>query len=350
MKKIVYLDIVRIVAIYLVLFAHSYTYGTKLYILNDANNIMNTLYLGLDCFRTINNSLFFMASGALLFNKRLLNDKTDIKKYFCRVLRFCLVLLLFSAIQYFFLLHESNIGKMDLKAFLILIYQSPIYYTYWFMYTYIAFLLMAPFLQKIACDMTRIQFFWLLVLTVTFVDILPIVQYAFGIGTININICINTLNYSAQPILGYYLHENWRYVKQKSKKLIALIISSIMSVCIASGMTYIDMQNNGEYSERFISLFNIITAITVFIICYEIGEKIKNEIVIKGINIVANSVFVIYLLENIIEKYVGHNIYRLIPIRFKLLSCLIIWIPSTMIVGVLITITLKKIPIIKKLI
>ena len=60
-----YLDILKVMAIFLVLFTHTGLNGNKLYTVTT-KGMLQTVYTMLDCFRTINNPLLFMISGALL--------------------------------------------------------------------------------------------------------------------------------------------------------------------------------------------------------------------------------------------------------------------------------------------
>lgn len=90
----VYLDIVRIVAIFLVLYTHISADGLRLYKVSE-NLSIQIPYLFIDCFRTINNPLLFMVSGVLLLGK----EESIRVVWKRRVLRFAIVLVTFSYIH-----------------------------------------------------------------------------------------------------------------------------------------------------------------------------------------------------------------------------------------------------------
>ena len=86
----VYLDMIRIVAVFLVIFTHTGDIGSKLYVFGDYGTLRNAIYIMADIIRCINVPLFFMVSGALLLGKKEAY-KTLLKK---RVLRYAIVFIL----------------------------------------------------------------------------------------------------------------------------------------------------------------------------------------------------------------------------------------------------------------
>ncbi len=160
-KHKVYLDLLRILAIYLVLFSHTGLIGNKLYT-TASNKALQILYAMFDCFRTINNPLLFMISGALLLGK---NENLDViwRK---RVLRFMVCLLLFSYVQAIWNYYCSpNVDEFNPWNIFKKLLSGPIRSQYWYLYSYISFLVMLPFLRNIAQQMNDVQFKYLLALT-----------------------------------------------------------------------------------------------------------------------------------------------------------------------------------------
>ena len=133
--RIIYLDIIKILAILLVIFNHSHFYIT--------NNTLfeNGLHITLFDFCKIAVPLFIMVSGALLLGK-----ETSYKDIFCkRIWRVLVPLIIVTAI--FSLMYGDNIK--DFIYYLFFGYNdnyNP--YHLWYLYMLIVLYLMVPFIQK----------------------------------------------------------------------------------------------------------------------------------------------------------------------------------------------------------
>ena len=68
-RRVVYLDLIRIVAVYLVIFTHTGDLGSKLYEFGDYDFTRNIIYIMTDVIRRINVPLFLMVSGAVLLGR-----------------------------------------------------------------------------------------------------------------------------------------------------------------------------------------------------------------------------------------------------------------------------------------
>lgn len=349
--RIFYLDLVKTVAIYLVLFAHSYTYGTKLYTITTGQKIY-PFYLWLDCVRTINNPLFFMTSGALLINPESSKGNiSSIRKQLKRVTKYILILIFFSYLQYWYQIFKGEFIDMGIVAFFKYIYSTPIHFTYWFLYAYLGYLIMLPFTCKIACNISYLQFKYLIFITLLFTDILPIFQFLIGLNRINITLYLNVYTYSVFPIVGYYLHHHMdEIIFNKKWKIYVLIGFSIIGSSVAAVLTYIEMLRNGNYTENFISSFNLLTSITIFCVCYKLGNYLKAKSLMRQlISTVSSCTLGIYLLENILEDIFSRKIFQYLPEKYPRLTICAVYMTLTIIIGTFIIYYLKKIPVIRKL-
>lgn len=349
--RIFYLDLVKTLAIYLVLFAHSYTYGTKLYTISVSQKIY-PFYLWLDCLRTINNPLFFMTSGALLISlENGKGDLTNIQKQFKRIAKYALILILFSFFQYRYQIFKGEFKTMGVVTFFKYIYSTPIHFTYWFLYAYLGYLIMLPFTCKIACNISYLQFKYLIFITLLFTDILPIFQYLVGLSRINISLYLNVYSYSVFPIVGYYLHHHMdKIIFNKKWKIFVLIGLSLLGSSIAAVLTHIEMLRDGNYTENFISCFNLLTSITIFCICYKLGNYLESKKIIRQlISAISSCTLGIYLLENIIEDRFSKKIFQFLPEKYPQLTICALYITLTIIIGTFIIYCVKKLPVIRKL-
>jgi len=180
----IYLDILRIMAIFLVLFTHTGVRGAKLYTTTD-NNFLRYIYVMFDCFRTINNPLLFMISGALLLGKE------ETIKEICRkrVLRFLVVLTAFTYMQVIYnCIINGTFDGFNIKHIFLNMLSEPVRTSYWYLYSYISFLVMLPFLRKIAVNINKKEFIYLFLLTIIIMDLFPLICIAFNIEKIKIYI------------------------------------------------------------------------------------------------------------------------------------------------------------------
>ena len=67
-REIIYIEILRIIALYLVLFNHTGNYGYSLYMVSQESRYY-PIYLFLSVITVCNVPIFFMISGALLLGK-----------------------------------------------------------------------------------------------------------------------------------------------------------------------------------------------------------------------------------------------------------------------------------------
>lgn len=201
----VYLDILRITAIFLVLFTHTGIRGSKLYTVTN-NNFLRYIYVIFDCFRTINNPLLFMVSGALLLGK----EETIKEIWKKRVSRFLIVLIVFTYFQVIYnCIINGTFDGFNIKDIFINMLNSPVRTSYWYLYSYISFLVMLPFLRKIAVNINEKEFIYLFLLTIITMDLFPLICIVFNIERINFSIFLNSFT-TVFPLFGFYIDKNWR--------------------------------------------------------------------------------------------------------------------------------------------
>lgn len=134
-KRVVFLDILRVIAIIMVLFNHRYTYwGPEQNMTSMSPKLF--LALALSCLCKCGPPLFFMVSGTLLLGRE--ESFSRILKH--RVMRIIIVMLICSV----YLSRNSLSMKTILQNFLS--------GENWYFYAYIGYLLMLPFLRKIAVN------------------------------------------------------------------------------------------------------------------------------------------------------------------------------------------------------
>lgn len=85
---------------------------------------------------------------------------------------------------------------------------------YWYLYSYLSFLVVLPFLRSIAQHMDDTRFQYLLILSIVTMDFFPIISIKLVIFGINFNIFLNSVT-TLYPLLGYYLdHYGERLIRR----------------------------------------------------------------------------------------------------------------------------------------
>lgn len=345
-----YLDFLRIFAIFLVLFTHTGTMGSKLYTITESP-FMRILYLYLDCFRTINNALLFMISGALLLGK----EETVGEIWRKRVLRFIIVLIVFTYIQGIFACAvQRDFSDFSAADIFIKMLAQPIRPSYWYLYSYLSFLAMLPFLRAISSRLDRTIFIYLLVLTVAVQDLFPVISCFLGIEKVNFNFFLNTF-YVLYPLIGFYLDQHFDDIRENYKNLNAVLLwGSFCGLTAAVAFTLYMHEKTNAWTEKYIVLFYTVSAIAVFCMMRQIcGFLVSNHLISSEaknrIKRFSETTFGIYLLENILEKITVVS-YRIFDVILPSILACLLYLTVTMVLGWGVVSVLKKYSPLRKLI
>lgn len=334
-KRILYIDFLRIIACFLVIVNHT---NSVIFLHSTPSSCLWWLSVSTFFVSRIAVPIFLMVTGATL-----LNGNSNYKTTFKRVFRMITILLIFSFLYYSRKAIRSH--SFSIKTFLMDIYNKPITNAYWYLYLYIGILLMIPFLQKFVRNLQKKDFMIFFIISFLVYGIWPIIirfypalafNKNFQLPLFEINICY--------LLLGYYISN----YSQKYKTSI-FISSIIFIVCLLINviMTYFEYLNNQE-SYTFFSnrefFFIAIPSICVFYLCRIINWGGQNYI-----NTIGKCTLGIYLLS---DYFIGvfNPIYqimnKMMPVWLAMLfyQCMIFG------TGLIITWLLKHIPVIKKLI
>lgn len=355
MQKKIYLEILRIMCIFLVIFNH--LPGYELYQQNTGYKCY--IYMFITMITRINVPIFFMISGALLLTKT--EDFSTVIKN--RVKKFSLTLLTFSLL--FTLLRcliESNysISAMD---FTYRIFKGKISYlnSYWFLYAYLGFLFMLPFLQRIAKNFSKQDFFILIGLHFVFFSLIRIVneflysKNMYGIAiTDDFSVPLSTTKAFFYPLIGYYIEHNIDIKKIKKRTIAFLLLISTIGILISSYYTYNEGITTGTFTQNYVQMFDYVIAISTYIIIKYIIVVLLNESFTKKISTAICSIgsltFGMYLLDPfwklLFYKTYEGNAEVLLPTLLVSFG----WCIISMTLSGILTYILKKIPLIKKIV
>ena len=259
-----YLDILKVLAIFLVLWNYTEK-GFELY--NEVLEMpQHLVYLCFSIFDKIAVPLFFMCSGALLLGR----EESVHQILTRRVRHFALVLLVVSAITYvYYYSADRNFSAYD---FIVRLYSGKIRTPLWYLYSYLAFLLTLPFLRKLARTMREKDYFWLLGLYLL-TELLSVADYFWFRGTdahSRYFVLFISQNYVIYTLFGFYIDRVMKKERMNLETATLLIIASALAIGSSYMLTEWKMASaevwTAAESQTFFNTFISIPSITVFFI------------------------------------------------------------------------------------
>lgn len=349
-KRKVYIDFLKIIAIYMVLFNHTKVDGFLFFTVARTSKLY-ALYMFHAVLIKVAVPLFFMASGALLLGKEESYRDLIIKRF----LKYIIVLIIGSIIAYLYTCLRSDPQEISINQFLKKLYTTDMIAASWYLYVYLAYILMLPLLRKMAQHMSDTDYKWMFLMfgvmqSLSIIDFLLFKGEAGHNGNFSFFI---TVNYVFYPLAGYYIDQK----PEKAftgKKASAFVAASIIAISISCLMTQYKCTMFDEWTEStcqtFFSTLIFIPAFTVFYITkmwfmnFDSDSKAGHIIITVG-----GATFGIYLLEQICRLETKWIFIWLRPYIHTLPACWI-WILSACIFGCMITLILKQLPGVKKFI
>lgn len=296
----------------LVIFNHTGSYGYFRFSETQTPALF-WFYLVCAILCTMGVPLFFMVSGALL----LYREESIGTVYRKRVFRIALVLLLFSALQYLYAVRFQG-AAFDIKHFLYTIYTDSIVTPYWFLYTYLAMMLMLPLLRRMAGGMTRTEYRYLFALYLLFVGILPVAQYLLFRRTFEINLSLPLITTGALTffLLGGYC-ERWIAPQRLAPRFLgALVGASAMCIAVSAFTTYRMGVVDGGWSEAnsqtYLACLILVPAATLFLLLKALFASGRcPRVLAAAIRSLGSCTFGIYLFHAMLMD-------RLLPLFYAL--------------------------------
>lgn len=346
-KRYPYLDILRVIAVFTVLYVH--TPAEQAYPL--ASGAHRFLYICMSSLCAMNVPLFLMISGALLLGKR--TSAAEIRNRFLRTVCVFFLFTVLAWISYKLVIDRSApagdlanalLGNYGSEGFLSLVLP------YWYLYAYGAYVLMLPMLRKLAQNMTTGEYRYLAMLAcfMCLLSFLYRTGNTFGFQMIPFNstfeIPLATCVIIIYPLLGYYLHA---FMKPDKKIIRVSFTVLILSVLISAGMEYAGYAVNG-WAPAFIGSLRLFTTVSFFALIQCMDAESKKER--KLFTFLSPLVFGIYLLDPVMRilfqnRFIYAQAWHFAPLLFR---CLI-WCILEFSISAGITAVLKKAPVLRKL-
>lgn len=222
-RKKYHLDALRVLASFFVLFGHSDLRGQHYFMTTTVWNPSYWASICLQQFTFVNIAIFFMISGALLLKKEE-DLKTLFKK---RILKYVLLIIVFGFFQ---CIYDCTIRypeqNFNLIEILKKIYSTSVIYQYWFLRSYLAFLIILPFLRILVKNMSDKLMYYLLGGYVIVFAILPPLEILLGLDRIQLHVTFYT-DLVILPLTGHFLENNF-FPKVKWTKPRILLSNVIM--------------------------------------------------------------------------------------------------------------------------
>ena len=344
-----YLDFLRIIACFLVIFNHLRGYSAYQ---QSTNAIQAFYYMGHTMFTRINVPIFFMISGALLLSKDI-NYKDLFLK---RIFRIIGALFCASLVMYLVSIRK-NIFSFDIVVFLRKLLSGGHAVEYWYLYAYLGFLVTLPFMRRIAKQFSHADFIILLIVHFVFSTFMPLFNYVignFGISSVSVSsdfsVPLMSIKAFFYPLIGYYIDQVFDSSKLNKRNIWILPGVILAGIIVSSCFTYHQGITSG-YTQHFVQTFDYTTAISVFLLVKYLFVNVKTirecNILHRIVSSLGSLTLGIYLMApalKIFGKYFDAVVTTQDPILHSIIWCLF-----SMTVGGAITFGLKKIPLINKL-
>lgn len=302
-KKILYVEILRILAILFVLFNHTKNDGFTHFTLCGSETFAYWFWMFFSVFCKFSVPVFFMISGMMLLGK----EESLAELWKKRILKYAIILAIFSLFQY--LLKCLPAGRaVSVREYLLLLYSDGVVEEYWFLYFYLAFLMMLPFLRKIAQNLRFQEFNYLVVLQIVFGGLIPISEYLIFKGNVTMNALVipsNVLGLTVfYPLAGYFLGNKLKEVTKKTCMLSAALF--VVSMGLMMFITDFRIRATGDINDGLETFYNSLQPLVAFFVFLMIRKLFEYTAFPKPaeklIATAGGSVFGIYLIEKIIRE------------------------------------------------
>lgn len=355
-NKLIHIEVLRIIAAFLVIFNHTGPNGYFLFSFYPFATMPYFAYMFCTVISKIDVPLFLMLTGALLLRKDM-----EPKKIAQKIGRMLIVLLIFTAVFYIRLHILKYSDTFTVPDFFVRLYKGDIIIPYWYVYAYISFLLAFPFLRAMVKSLPEKAYKYLIGLAIVFVAVLPCIEYRFSTGSVTLNqygkVGWLFTNIVLFPLVGYYL-ENVVDISKVNKKHIFIALGiAIFGALVSCYMTYFKHRTTGICTEvetqDFLDLFALPICIAVYLLIKYWCNKVDfpnwiNKIILS----VGSCSFGIYLVHMaIIESKFIANLLEGLTNNLHINCMISIWLLCllTMIISYAITFVLKLIPGLKKI-
>ncbi|MCM1065213.1 MAG: acyltransferase family protein [Eubacterium sp.] len=341
-KRVAYLDILRVIAIFTVFFIHTGDAGIHYYL-----NASSQAGYWIGTFMATASQhcvpLFFMITGALLLKKE--ESIGYVLRH--RVLRMAVVIVLTMGFMY--CLRVLGGGQAGLYDFFYLLYSGTGWPQQWFLYTYISVLLILPFLQKLVRAIPgKAWFHYLFILYLFLNGALPIVEYFMQWTRTPLEIPMFG-PYVVCAMAGYYVEQLSGDTFMKARNILLLNVAAFALLLLETCLNHTALLRDGSIM-AFGGEFALVTAMTLFVdVRYLCTRSQIPAMAQKVISFMGAGTFGCYLIDEQLRGVCRPIFDALLP-GIGTYPAVFVWIACSLVLGMILSNIVKKIPFFGKLI
>ena len=301
-EKQLHFEVMRITAIFWVIFNHTGRYGFFLFSDVEPDNIRFWIYLFFSVFCKFAVPLFLAISGALMLARP---DERLRVVWHKRIFRIAGILLFYSGAYYIYncVVTQKSINPVE---FVVNLYSSGVQGHLWYLYLYIAYLVVLPFLRAMVKNLKNRYFYYMFFVALFFNGIIPSLEYLVlkDSVTINPSLKIVWLADSAvlYPCLGYFFQH--RIDREHGKKMLPwLWAAAVTGIFISGYVTYYKGMITGVLvehdSQDFFDDFAMLTCAAMFLtikLLFENNDKLPKKLKMLILSM-GSCTFGIYLIH-----------------------------------------------------
>ncbi|HKM35254.1 MAG TPA: acyltransferase [Lachnospiraceae bacterium] len=339
MKKS-YIELLRVIAIILVVFNHTRSLGYSLYT-NTNSQITYWISLAASLFCKVAVPVFFMISGGVLLGKK----ESITQLYQKRVLRIILVILIFTFLQYLRIVRVHPDEGFSILKWLDYCMNGNIIEPYWYLKVYLAMLICLPFLRFLAAEMEDTHYIYLLSIKFIFMILSLVSIYTGKMPNLSVPFLDDVLFY---PLIGYYLvnkFDQGKLVVKLNRRICSIALAFLLILITFLAGTY--YKTNDQYIDGFHTVSAWLMAILLFISVKR--THIPSAFWVKVIGVLGSCTFGVYLIEDVVRNQFVFLVPMLSNYIGDFSACLVFVLVSVF-VSMLAIYIVKKIPYINKLI
>ena len=293
-KRLCYLDLLRIIACFLVIFNHTSGYMDCFNYAEGSSFISVLFRLFVGMVIKLNVPLFFMISGTLMLNR-----DWKYKDVFKKVVYFSLILLIFSVVA-----NVCYTGKLYLPGFIRNFLSATVDGAgpYWYLYTYIGMLLIIIFMRYISSKMTLKDTWYIIAARFIITGVLPMMCLFLNIlldstahiaGDFNPFLIMTDCGFYF--LVGYGLDRLFDIRRLGKKGAFLMVLFFVGSNVLECFLTYIAGPQNVYRGYDFVMTLSLFMLIKYLFTVNDIPEKAE-----KAISAAGKLTFGMYLLDPII--------------------------------------------------
>lgn len=345
-------DVMRIIAILLVLYNH--LPGYRVGYLSPAGPLDGSL---LACVLTrIGVPLFAMVSGALLLGR----NETYGELWRRRISRMLMVVVVFEGLLYVEF-HLTRPYPISLGDFLTGMLGGTLrgMTSYWFLYAYLGFLLMLPFLRRVAQALTRADFVWLVglhVLLTTGPTLAAFVSRVVGcerpVVSPSLEVSLASVALYFYPLIGYWLDRHVDVARLTRRHWTLIGLATAAGMLVSAAMTWHRNAHSAAPTEAYLGLTVYVTAAAVFLAvkrCFDAGYALRHPRLNSVLCLVGSLVFGVYLLDQYLKLVLYEPLSHALRPALGAVGYSLVWCGVSLVVCGAATWALKHLPVFRKL-